>query len=550
MQIPTAERLRVGNARVLQTAEAVRRRAPTEPNGRRRARGRRERYDSTRAAAFGDRACDRAATTPNRSTPGETDPGMNPPPAASPDPVQKEAAFDPYAALRSPNYLRYWCGNFFSILGLRAMTVAVLWEIYDRTGSALALGYVGLVQVVPMVLLVLVAGAAADRFDRRRVLAATNVVVIVASALMAWCSYTHAPVAYLYVLLFFNAVGRAFQQPAKSALVPQLVPREQFPGAVKWNAAGFQLASVVGPTLGGYIVYQTGGAAAAYLVQGAGAALFLILLSSIRLEAAPAKTQRPTLAELGAGVAFVARSPLLLGAMALDMFAVLLGGAVALLPVYAKILGVGPRELGWMQGADAAGAVCMSVLLTQLPPFRRSGYALFSAVACFGLATIVFGLSRNFTLSMAMLFLIGAFDTISVVVRQTLIQLLTPDELRGRVSAVNGLFISISNELGGFESGLVAAWTSATFSVVSGGVGTIVVTAVVALLVPGLLHYGSLVGEPLKEETAPQSATNAPPPGKDPAKDSCDLGDPPLPATPGEVAAGAAAAADAASRPR
>lgn len=475
---------------------------------------------------------------------------MNPTPAPAPDPPPAEAAFDPYAALRSPNYLRYWCGNFFSILGVRAMTVAVLWEIYERTDSAMALGYVGLVQVAPMALLVLIAGAAADRFDRRYVLAATNAVVMIASVLMAWCSYSQAPVAYLYVLLFFNAVGRAFQQPAKSALVPQLVPRALFPGAVKWNAAGFQLASVIGPTLGGYLVYKTGGAAAAYLVQGAGAALFLILLSSIRLEAAPAKTQRPTLAELGAGVAFVARSPLLLGAMALDMFAVLLGGAVALLPVYAKILEVGPKELGWMQGADAAGAVCMSVLLTQLPPFRKSGYALFSAVACFGLATIVFGLSRNFTLSMTMLFLIGVFDTISVVIRQTLIQLLTPDELRGRVSAVNGLFISISNELGGFESGLVAAWTSATVSVVSGGVGTILVTAVVAMLVPGLLHYGSLVGDPPHEEAGLDPAANGPATEGASSDGPRDSGGPPLPATPGEVAAGAAAAADAASRPQ
>lgn len=441
-------------------------------------------------------------------------PGPDPAPSPSPpaETPYLPGSIRPYAALEHPTYFRYWCGNFCSIFGTRVMSVTVGWDIYERTGSPLSLAWVGLVQVLPIVSLVLVAGMVADRYDRCRVLIGTNGVACLAGLLMAFGSTRNWPVETLYLLLFLSATARAFQQPAKASLLPQLVPRELFPNAVMWNAAGFQLASVTGPALGGYLIWRTDGATAGYQVQALSAAVFLGMLAILDPTPAAVRKMAFGLSELTAGFGFLRKSPVLLGAMALDMFGVMFGGVVALLPIYAKdILAAGPAGLGWMQAADALGAVAMSFVLTHLPPFRKAGRAMLSAVVCFGLATILFGLSRSYPLSLFLLLLVGAFDTISVVVRQTLVQLLTPDELRGRVSAVNGLFISISNELGAFESGMVAHWTSPTFSVVSGGVGTLIVTAIVAYLVPGLRNYGKLTG-PVPEPTPPAASDDPTPP--------------------------------------
>jgi MFS family permease len=294
--------------------------------------------------------------------------------------------------------------------------------------------------------------------------------------------------------------------------MPQLVSREVFGNAVRWNAGGFELSSMLGPALGGGLITLFGSAMSVYALAGIGSICYMTMLASLtkkryvaerssNIESNPGDESKngASLRSLVAGFNYVWRTRLLLAAISLDMFAVLFGGAVALLPIYAKdILQVGPAGLGWMQAAPSLGAVTMAIITTHLPPFKRAGRALLWAVAGFGAATIVFGLSRNFWLSIAMLFLTGAFDNISVVIRHTLVTILTPDEKRGRVSAVNGMFISASNELGRFESGAVAALFWPVFSVVSGGIGTLIVVAAVALSSPQLRRYGRLDGEPIK----------------------------------------------------
>jgi len=277
--------------------------------------------------------------------------------------------------------------------------------------------------------------------------------------------------------------------------MPQLVPEQIFGNAVSWYVSGFELSSMTGPALAGGLIYLLGRVTPIYAIAGLGNVIYLVMLATLtrRSYAAESKDSQASLRTLVAGFKYVWNTKLLLGAMSLDLFAVLFGGAVALLPVYAKdILGVGPAGFGALQAAPSLGAITMAMLTTHLPPFKKAGRALLWAVAGFGLATIVFGLSRNFWLSLATLFLTGAFDNISVVVRQTLATLLTPDEMRGRVSAVNGMFISASNELGRFESGGVAALFGPIFSVVGGGVGTLIVVATVALASPQLRRFGRL----------------------------------------------------------
>ena len=305
----------------------------------------------------------------------------------------------------------------------------------------------------------------------------------------------------MYFCLFLSGLARAFQGPARSSLMPQLVPRPIFSNAVSWAISGFEMASLAGPAIGGMLIGIFGGATKVYLLAAVGSVFYFLMLAAM--------TKRPYLAEsqngnaatkdwrsFVVGFSYVWQTKLLLSVMSLDLFAVLLGGAVALLPVFAKdILRVGPVGLGWMQAAPSIGAVTMALLTTHLPPLKRAGRALLWAVAGFGAATIVFGLSRNFWLSVAMLFLTGAFDNISVVIRHTLVQLLTPDEMRGRVSAVNGMFINASNEIGRFESGSVAALAGTIFSVVSGGIGTLIVVAATAFASPQLRRYGSLADE-------------------------------------------------------
>ncbi len=413
---------------------------------------------------------------------------------------------DPYAALRVRDYQLFLPGNTLANLGMRMQTAAVLWEIYERTGSALHLGYVGLIQILPVIALALPAGHAADQFSRRRILMIAEVVIAVCSLGLAVNSLALGNVHAIYGLLLLTGIARSFQQPARAALVPLIVPRERFSNAVMWNTTAFQVSSIVGPAIGGLLISIFHSATTVYVLDALFAILFFVTLAMIRSGIRPPRTlEALTPGSLLAGAAFVYRNKIVLGALTLDLFAVLLGGAVALLPIYAKdILHVGPRGYGFMEAAPSVGALLMSFVLAHLPPMRRAGRTLLGCVIGFGAATIVFGLSRSFPLSLVMLFLTGVFDTVSVVVRHTLVQLLTPDEMRGRVSAVNGLFIGISNEMGGFESGLVAHYFSPTFSVVGGGIGTIVVVILAALLWPELRRYGRLgEGAPPSQQIPP-----------------------------------------------
>lgn len=413
-------------------------------------------------------------------------------------PVQRH---DPYAAFRVRGYRLYVCGWLVSVMGAQIQGVAVGWEVYQRTGKALALGLVGLAQALPMIALALPAGYVADAFDRRRVVMWSLLGTVVSSLGLAALSFSRGPIPLMYGLLLAEATISALTRPARMALAPQIVPREAFPNAVMWNSSLMQVGSVVGPAIGGFVVMLK--VSAAYLLHAVCALVFAVLLTRVALLEASGRAEGASAETLLAGLRFLRRTRLLLTLMALDMFAVLLGGATYLLPVYAQdVLHVGPQGFGWLRAAPGAGAFCMALVMTHLPPMRRGGRNLLLAVAGFGAATIVFGLSRSFWLSLAMLFLTGAFDNVSMVVRGTLIQLLTPDAMRGRVSAVNGVFIGASNQLGGLESGLVAHWFGAVFSVVSGGIGTVVVVLVTALASPRLRAVGALHEARLDEDKA------------------------------------------------
>ena len=418
------------------------------------------------------------------------------------------SSHDPYAALRVRNYRFFLIGNLVANMGSQMLTVAVGWELYERTGSAMALGWVGLVQFVPVILFALPSGHLADRFARQRLLAAAQAVMALAALGLAVVSIGHFGVGWMYACLFATGVVRSVGMPAGQSLMPLLVPREVFSNAVSWRSNSFQIASTVGPAVGGFLIALTHRAAVVYVTEAVLAAIFIACLFTLRVpktEAAPESAV--TLASLLAGVKFVWGTKLILAAITLDMFAVLLGGATALLPVYAKdILHVGPIGLGWLRAMPANGSLVMGLGLAHRPPMRRAGRTLVSAVLGFGVATIVFGVSKWYWLSLAMLFAAGVCDSISVVVRHTLVQTRTPDALRGRVSAVNGLFISCSNEMGGFESGLVAACFGAVVSVVSGGVGTILVVLGVTGLWPELRKLRELHPPTAPETTEDEEA--------------------------------------------
>jgi MFS family permease len=400
---------------------------------------------------------------------------------------------DPYAALRFPSYRFYLAGSVVAQIGMQMGTTAVQWEIWERTKSGLALGLVGLVQFLPVISLVLLTGQAADRFNRVRIVQITTSLFALASLALALVSATRADYRLMFVCLLATGTARAFQQPAKASLLPQLVPIEHFRNAVTWNTTTFQVATIAGPALSGLLIAVFRQTMVVYAIDALMGVGFLLCMFFVRLKPTQRVPRAMSLDEFSAGLRYLGRNRVVLGAIVLDMFAVLLGGAAALMPVYAKdILFVGPQGYGWLRAAPAIGALAMVVILAHRPPPSRSGHALLWSVVGFGAATIVFGLSRNYWLSLAMLLLTGMLDTISVVIRHTLVQVLTPDELRGRVSAVNSLFIGASNELGGFESGAVAQAFGPTFSVVSGGVGTILVVAAVALGFPRLRRYGRL----------------------------------------------------------
>jgi MFS family permease len=404
-----------------------------------------------------------------------------------------QEAHDPYAALRVRDYTLLLTGNVLASIGTEMQSVAIGWELYQRTNSAVALGLVGLVQFVPVILLSLPAGQAIDRYNRKGILLLALSVMVCASLGLSFLSFTQGPVPLVYLCLLLVGASRAFSQPVRWALVPQLVPEPVLPSAISWSSSGWQVASVVGPSLGGLVIGLTGRAGGAFLLAAGCTLACAALVVSIRPRAAPPRPGSVTLASLLAGARFVLGTKLILATLTLDLFAVLLGGATALLPIFARdILEVGPTGLGWLRAAPSLGAVTMALIMAHRPPLRRSGRALVLAVAGYGAATVVFGLSQHFALSFAMLAVTGALDHVSVVVRNTLVQVLCPDEMRGRVSAVNAIFIGSSNQLGEFESGMTARWFGPVVSVVGGGIGTILVVLTVMLRWPQVLHLGSL----------------------------------------------------------
>ncbi len=404
---------------------------------------------------------------------------------------------DAYAAFRIPAYRRYFFGNTIFILGLQMLKAAVGWEMYERTGSALNLGYVGLVQYLPQLALVAVAGHITDVYNRKRVLMGAVLLVAVSAMGLAVNSAMKGPTAVMYVCLFAAGTARAFWMPARSAFLPRIVPMSIFSNAVSWNTSGFEISSFIGPALGGLLIYYAGSVTAVYVLNAIVVTTFVVLLAGISYKHEPPTVRPPiSLRSLSAGFRFIWKTNVVLSVMLLDMFGVLLGGATALMPIYAKdILKVGAKGFGWLLAAPSIGAFVSALIQAHMGPLRKAGRTILLAVTCFGLATIVFGLSRYFLLSLAMLFLLGICDNISVVVRSTLVQTSTPDDMRGRVSALNGLFIGTSNELGAFESGAVADLFGPVASVVLGGVGTIIVTGITAWRSPQLRKYGRL-GDP------------------------------------------------------
>jgi len=401
---------------------------------------------------------------------------------------------DPYAALHFRDYGLFTIGRNASVIGSQMLTVALGWELYLRTDRAMSLGLLGLAHAIPVILLAIPAGHLADRLDRRRIAMVAQVGLAICSIGLAIVSRLHAPIPYIYLCVICAATVGAMSGPAKSALLPQLVPPSVFANAVTWGSSFFQLSSVIGPAIGGLAIARMKSIWPVYVADAGCELVFLVLIAALHTPYATARASGPTtLKSLAAGIQFVREKKIILATITLDLFAVLLGGAVTLLPVYARdILHVGASGLGWLRAAPSAGALIMALALAHLPPLRRAGASMLGAVAMFGAATIVFGFSRFFWLSLLMLFITGAVDNVSVVIRNTLVQVLTPDEMRGRVSAVNNVFISSSNDLGGFESGTVAQFFGPVFSVVSGGIGTIIVVIAVALIWPQLRDFGSL----------------------------------------------------------
>ncbi len=401
---------------------------------------------------------------------------------------------EPLSLASYPSFLRFWAGRVAGTMGNQMLMVAVGWQMYDLTHSAWNLGLVGLFQFVPALALALVTGHVADRYDRRHIVAIALTLQLLAalSLLLATHERWISRDLILAVSLLLG-VARSFQMTAQQALTPLLVPTSILSRAMAFSSSGNQAAIIGGPALGGFVY-----AAGAGVVYAVCAVLFVLgaaLVWSARYDHKPAPRAPVTMDTLLAGVRFIRAKPVVLGAISLDLFAVLLGGATALLPIYARdILHVGPEGLGLLRGAPAMGALLMSLVLARWTIRRRAGAILFSCVAVFGLTTIVFGVSHWFWLSMVALFINGAVDMVSVVVRQTLVQLDTPDEMRGRVSAVNSIFIGASNQLGEFESGATAALFGPEGAVVLGGVGTLLVVGLWMRWFPELRRRKALSG--------------------------------------------------------
>jgi MFS family permease len=439
------------------------------------------------------------------------------------------AAHDPYAALKIRHYRDYLAGSFVALLGRQAVIAVAIWQVYEWTHSSTALGLVGLVNVVPLLALSLPAGAIADHHDRRRLIGAGTAVIAVVNVALAALAFWHTAIPELpplrwansvlgqvaslfehhadpntlrfnqpalplvFLLLLAQACARILIWPARSSITPLLVPNTALSNAITWNTSTFEIATVAGPALGGFLIAYVG-IPSVYALGAALELTFLLALGRVTYFQLPQRSViRRTWRDVLAGAEFIWRKKIILGASSLDLFAVLLGGATALLPVYAdQILHVGPIGFGWLRAAPSIGAFAMAMWIAHRPPLQRPGRALLWSVVGFGAAIVVFGLSRWFWLSLLALFLTGAFDNISVVVRQSLVQLLTPDSLRGRVTAVNQIFIGSSNEIGALRAGLMSALIGPVAAVVYGGIGTIAVALAVARAVPPLRQLPAL----------------------------------------------------------
>ncbi len=404
-----------------------------------------------------------------------------------------KANHDPYKALRSRDFRLLLTGRFITSFGNEMLTFAIAWELWLRTRSAFALGMVGLVQVVPVLLLSLPAGHVADQHNRRRIVGFTQVAFALCSLGLGVLSYLRGPLVLIYVCLLGIGIARAFNDPAASTLVPEAVPPELFASAATWTSSAWQLASIAGPAAAGVIVALSNTVTIIYLFDALAALTFLMLLGLIKGRPLALSRKAATVDSLLEGFRFIRSTRVILAAITLDMFAVMFGGAVALLPIYATdILQVGPQGLGIMRAAPSVGAIVMAFFVAYLTPLKRAGKTLLLAVAGFGVATILFGFSKNFILSVAMLTLLGGLDNISVIIRSTLLLTFTPDEMRGRTAAVNSIFIGTSNELGAFESGMAAALLGPIVAVVAGGIGTILVVLTVARAWPEMRNLKTL----------------------------------------------------------
>jgi MFS family permease len=422
------------------------------------------------------------------------------------------------AAFAFRDFRRYQLARVMVIMGAEAQSIGVAWQVYAITHKAIDLGYTGLALFLPGLLFLLPSGHVADRYDRRRVvLVCYTLQILCTTALFFFASHGVRSVLPIFAVLFLIGTGRAFSGPASAALLPHLVPQEHFVNAVTWGATVFQIANITGPAVGGLLytlpldrivsgrLLHAGLAVAKF--RGAPVVFgftlltliwFVLLIASLHVRPGRMEHRRISAEVILAGFRYVWNSKLLLGSITLDLFVVLLGGAVALMPIFAHdVLHTGPGGLGALRAAPSLGALLVSIWLTFHPVGRRAGAKMFMAVAVYGTATIIFGLSRNLWLSLLVLIVVGASDMVSVVVRSSMLQLATPIEMRGRVSAVNSLFVTGSNELGGFESGLTAQWWGAVRSVVFGGVGALAVTGLWSVFFPSLRKVDQLTADAL-----------------------------------------------------
>ncbi|MDF2724784.1 MAG: transporter [Paenibacillus sp.] len=399
------------------------------------------------------------------------------------------------SVLGQPYYINFLLSRIFSSTSFQMLSVAIGWQMYELTNDAFSLGLVGLAQFLPMVLLTFVVGHVADKFDRRFIVTLCQFVeggialLLMIGSLAGWLGSTQ-----ILIAAFILGACRAFEGPSSSSLLPQIVPKNMLQQAISWSTSAGQTSQIIGPALGGLLIFA--GLGNLYAVATVALLAAAILTFLIRVKPMERKFEPTTLRSVFLGIEFIFRKPIILGTISLDLFAVLLGGATALMPIFAKdILEAGAWGLGLMRTAPAIGALLMSIVLAYYPLRKAVGPALFSALGVFGLATMLFAVSTNLALSLFALLLIGASDVVSVVIRHTLVQLQTPDEMRGRVNAVNSLFIGTSNQLGEFESGTLAGFVGAVPAALIGGIGTIAVAAIWMALFPSLRRMRTLAGD-------------------------------------------------------